>query len=147
MLATHLTPLYSAALHDPLLHELEHAAYLGGALLFWAPLVGADPLPRRLGAAGRLAWLLAAMPPMGLLGAWLLTGPQRYAEYGIAGQRDAAALMWVAGSVVLAAATVVLAGAALVREERRQRRREAVADRHASAAPAEPLRVPLREAR
>jgi putative membrane protein len=132
MLGTHLTPLYGLALRHPLVHALEHLAYLSAGLAYWAPLVGADPLPARPGSTGRVAWLLASMPPMGLLGAWLLTGPLRYAEYAgpgaLADQRAAAAVMWAGGSLLLALATVVLVYAALVAEERRQRRREAIAD-------------------
>jgi putative membrane protein len=117
----------------PAVHGLEHLAFLGSALLFWAPLVGADPLPGRPGSVGRVAWLVAAMPPMGLIGAWLLAGPPRYGGYAGAGaaddQRTAAALMWGIGSMVMALATVALVFAALLGEERRQRRRDAVADR------------------
>jgi putative membrane protein len=127
MLGTHLTGVYELALRDPLAHGLEHAAFLGAGLLFWAPLVGADPLPHRPGPAARLAWLLAAMPPMGLVGAHLLTGGIAYPSYpSLADQRSAAGLMWGAGSLLLAAATVAIVFAALVREEARQRRREAV---------------------
>jgi putative membrane protein len=137
MLGTHLTPLYGLALRHPLVHAAEHAGYLLAAVLYWAPLVGADPLPGRPGPAGRLAWLLAAMPPMGLIGAWLLTGPLRYAEYAgpgaLADQRQAASVMWVGGSLVLAGATVALAFGAMVAEERRQVRREAAAARREAA--------------
>jgi putative membrane protein len=133
LLGTHLTGLYDLAVRHPLVHALEHLAYLGAALVYWAPLVGVDPLPIRLGAAGRVAWLLASMPPMGLIGAWLLVGPARYAAYAgpgaAADQRTAAAVMWAIGGVVLAGATVALVLAALLEEERRQRRREAIADR------------------
>jgi cytochrome c oxidase assembly factor CtaG len=133
MLATHLTGIYDLALRRPTVHALEHLAFLGSAALFWAPLVGADPLPGRPGSIGRVAWLLAAMPPMGLVGAWLLSGPVRYAAYAgpgaAADQRTAAAVMWGVGSLALAAATVALVFAALVQEERRQRRRDAIADR------------------
>jgi cytochrome c oxidase assembly factor CtaG len=132
MLGTHLTPLYGLALRHPLVHALEHLAYLTAGLAYWAPLVGADPLPARPGSTGRIVWLLASMPPMGLLGAWLLSGPLRYAEYAgpgaLADQRAAAGVMWAGGSLLLALATVVLVYAALVAEERRQRRREAIAD-------------------
>jgi cytochrome c oxidase assembly factor CtaG len=137
MLGTHLTPLYGLALRHPLVHASEHLAYLVAAVLYWAPLIGADPLPGRPGAAGRLAWLLAAMPPMGLIGAWLLTGPLRYPEYAgpgaLADQRQAASVMWVGGSLMLAGATVGLAFGAMVTEERRQVRREAAADRRRAA--------------
>ena len=124
-LGTHLTPLYDLAVRDDALHAAEHLAYLGAGLVFWAPLIGADPLPVRPGVAGRVAWLLASMPPMGLLGAWLLGDRVRYAAYGsLADQREAASIMWTGGTLLIAGALVALAWAALVREERRQRRRE-----------------------
>jgi cytochrome c oxidase assembly factor CtaG len=125
MLGTHLTGLYELAVRDPFAHALEHAAYLLAGLLFWAPLVAADPLPHPPSPAARLAWLLAAMPPMGLVGAHLLTGGVAYASYpSLADQRTAAGLMWGGGSLLLAAAIVWIVFAALVREEQRQRRRE-----------------------
>jgi cytochrome c oxidase assembly factor CtaG len=132
MLGTHLTGLYDLALRHPAVHALEHLAFLGSALLFWVPLVGADPLPGRPGSVGRIAWLMAAMPPMGIVGAELLTGPVRYAGYDAADQRTAASIMWAVGSLILALATVVLVFTALVGEERRQQRRDALADRAAT---------------
>jgi cytochrome c oxidase assembly factor CtaG len=133
MVGAHLTGVYDLALRHPAVHAAEHIAFLGSALLFWAPLVGADPLPGRVGSVGRVAWLLAAMPPMGLIGALLLSGPARYAAYAgpgaAADQRTAAAVMWGIGSLVMAGATVALVFAALLAEERRQRRRDTLADR------------------
>jgi putative membrane protein len=126
MLGTHLTGVYELALRDPLIHAAEHLAYVLAGLLFWVPLVGADPLPHPPGPAAKLAWLMAAMPPMGLVGARLLTGGVAYPSYpSLADQRTAAGLMWGAGSLLLAAALVWIVFAALVREEQRQRRREA----------------------
>ena len=125
LLAVHLTGLYDAGARDGLLHAGEHAALLTAGLLFWAPLVAADPLPHPPGPAARLAWLLAAMPPMGLVGAHLLTGGVAYPCYpSLADQRTAAGLMWGGGSLLLAAAIVWIVFAALLREEARQRRRE-----------------------
>jgi cytochrome c oxidase assembly factor CtaG len=127
MLGTHLTGVYELALRHPLVHALEHAAFLGAGLLFWAPLVAADPLPHPPGPAARLAWIMAAMPPMGLVGALLLSGGVAYPSYpSVADQRTAAGLMWGAGSLLMAAALVWIVFAALVREEARQRRREAL---------------------
>jgi putative membrane protein len=127
MLGTHLTGVYELALRDPLVHALEHVAYVGAGLAFWAPLVAVDPLPHRPGPAARLAWLMAAMPPMGLVGARLLTGGVAYASYpSLADQRTAAGLMWGAGSLLLSAALVWIVFAALLGEEDRQRRREAL---------------------
>jgi len=128
MLGTHLTGWYELALQNPLVHALEHLAYLFAGLAFWVPLVGADPLPHPPSAAARLAWLLAAMPPMGLVGAHLLTGTVAYPSYpDLADQRSAAGLMWGTGSLVMSAALVAIVFSALLREERRQRRREAAA--------------------
>ena len=43
MWGSHFSPLFDAALEDPLIHDLEHALFLGAALLFWWPAVGARP--------------------------------------------------------------------------------------------------------
>jgi cytochrome c oxidase assembly factor CtaG len=127
LLGTHLTGLFELGVRHPLVHGIEHLALLAAGLLFWAPLVGADPLPHPPGPAARLAWLLAAMPPMGLVGARLLTGGVAYPSYpSLADQRTAAGVMWGAGSLLMAAATVAIVFAAMLREEARQRRREAV---------------------
>jgi putative membrane protein len=128
MVGTHFTGVYELALRDPFVHALEHLAYLLAGLAFWVPLVAADPLPRPPGPASRLVWLLAAMPPMGLVGAHLLSGSVAYPSYpDLADQRLAAGLMWGAGSLLMSAALVAIVYSALVREENRQRRREAAA--------------------
>ena len=136
MLAVHLTPLYEAR---GALHDLEHIWLVTAGLLFWAPLVGADPAPHRAGAGGRIAVTLAAMAPMGALSAVLITAPPRSAAYAAsaaaagvdpaADQRAAAVVMWVGGGLVMTVAVLALAGTALWREEARMRRREAVGAR------------------
>jgi putative membrane protein len=136
LLAIHLTPLYEAR---GVLHDAEHVALVTAGLLFWAPLVGADPGPHRVGAAGRIAVALAAMAPMGALSAVLLTAAPRSARYAASAaaagvdpaddQHAAALVMWLGGGLVLTAAVVVLAGTALWQEEARMRRREAVSAR------------------
>jgi putative membrane protein len=137
LLGTHLTGLYDLALREPAVHAAEHLAYLGAALLYWAPLVGADPLPVRPGAVGRIAWLMASMPVMGLLGAWMLTGPLRYPAYAgpgaLADQRAAATIMWTGGTLTMIVATLVLVVGAVRAEEARQRRREAIQDARVGA--------------
>jgi putative membrane protein len=131
-LATHLTGVYDLALRSPPVHALEHTAYLWSALLFWLPLAGAAPLPNRPGPFGRMLWILAAMPPMSAVAAWLGDAQQPvYAHYAhtlgsgaLADQSAAAALMAVGGTAPLALAAVLLTMEALWREEARQRRRE-----------------------
>jgi cytochrome c oxidase assembly factor CtaG/cytochrome c2 len=131
MLATHLTGLYEYALGHPQAHAAEHAAYLAAALLFWLPALGGEPLWRRLGAVGRLLYLLLAMPAMAAPGIVLsLDQHVRYSSYGsgaaaLADQRAAGTIMWVAGSVLAAGLTVLAAWLALEQEERRALAREA----------------------
>jgi putative membrane protein len=131
ILATHLTPFFDAAVRHSGLHLLEHTLYLTTALLFWAPIVGVDPLPR-LGWLGRTLMLLGSMPVMSFVGVLLeqATSP-RYSSYpSLADQRTAGALMWVGSSAIAAAFAILLGWQALAREEREQRARE----RHALAA-------------
>ncbi|HWC28349.1 MAG TPA: cytochrome c oxidase assembly protein, partial [Solirubrobacteraceae bacterium] len=52
-LGTHLTGFYDAALRVPLLHAGEHLLYLATAVLFWLPLIGANPVPQLRSWAGR----------------------------------------------------------------------------------------------
>jgi len=54
--------LYNLALESDLIHYLQHATYLGSALLFWWPIAGIDPAPRKLAYPGRAAYLILALP-------------------------------------------------------------------------------------
>ena len=131
----HLSPLYDLALRQPLLHELEHLLLLTTAVLFWAQVVGGDPLPHRLGAIGRLLYLLAAMPAMSVIGIWLVVSRTVcYPAYlaparalGLSALHDqhiAGVIMW-GGDALLGAITLVIACAALLQEERRAAARDA----------------------
>jgi cytochrome c oxidase assembly factor CtaG len=144
--AAHLTGWYDAALRDPALHGLEHAAFLAAALLFWAPVIGSNPLRAVRSWAGRTLYLLLAMIPMSAVAVLLVAAPGvRYPTYARAAhaagvdavrdQRLGGHLMWVGGSVWMVAACVVLGWQALVREERRQQALEAIdARRHVTEA-------------
>ena len=102
LLITHLPAVYGLALRNDYVHEFEHALYLLTALLVWAPLVGADPLPHRPGPGGQLACMVACMAPMIVIAVWLQTAPTPvYAHYvqtggaaALADQRVAATIMW-----------------------------------------------------
>ncbi|HEY6396183.1 MAG TPA: cytochrome c oxidase assembly protein [Solirubrobacteraceae bacterium] len=134
---THLPSVYDWALRVPAAHVAEHTAYLLAGMLLWWPLVDADPAPvRRLGGLGRLGYLLVAMVPMALVGAYLNRYPALvYAPYAapartmsvsaLVDQADAGAIMWVVGDVIMVAIGLWSTIAALVAEERRQRVREA----------------------
>jgi putative membrane protein len=145
LLLTHLPAFYDATLRSPALHGLEHALYLLAGLLLWWPLLDVDPSPRRrVGGFGRLLYVLAAMPPMALVGAYLNRAPTLvYPAYAapahalgisaVADQQQAGAIMWVAGNTIVIAVGLAAALAALVADERRQQAREAREDARPSA--------------
>ena len=134
---THLPSFYDATLSHPALHETEHALYLVAGLLMWSTLLDGDPVPgHRLSGLGKLVYLIVAMMPMALVGAYL----NRHATlvypayrppavgFGISALNDqaqAGAIMWVVGGVVMTAVGLWAAVAAMVAEERRLAAREA----------------------
>jgi putative membrane protein len=137
VVGTHLPWFYDATLRHPLLHDAEHLLYVLAGLLLWWPIVRPDPVvSRRLGGLGRLFYMLASMPAMALVGAYLNRQPTLvYPAYGpparalgvsaVADQAQAGAIMWVAGSVLMTAVGIWAALAALAAEERRQQRADA----------------------
>jgi putative membrane protein len=136
VLLTHLPVFYDATLQSAPLHDAEHALYLSAGLLLWWPLVDGDPSPRvRLDGLGKLIYLIVALMPMALLGAYLnrhsslvysaYAGPAHtLGVSAVADQQRAGALMWVAGAVVMVAAGLWQAMATMVVEERRQKARD-----------------------
>jgi cytochrome c oxidase assembly factor CtaG/polyferredoxin len=108
----HLPPIYDLALRSSAWHYLEHACFLGTALLFWYPVVRPDPSRPRWSPWLLLPCLLLADLSNTALAA-LLTFSHRllYPYYGevpqLAGisplndQAAAGVIMWVPGSVAL----------------------------------------------
>jgi cytochrome c oxidase assembly factor CtaG len=137
ILLTHLPAFYDATLRHPLLHDAEHVLYIMAGLLMWSPLLDGDPVPRhRLSGLGKLGYLIAAMMPMALVGAYLNRHASLfYPPYGppartlgisaIDDQAQAGAIMWVASGVIMTALGLSSAVAAMVAEERRLQAREA----------------------
>jgi putative membrane protein len=137
VILTHLPAFYDATLRHPLLHDAEHVLYVMGGLIMFSPLLDGDPAPRhRLGGLGKLGYLIAAMMPMALVGAYLnrhatLAYPLYAAPAHALGvsavedQAQAGAIMWVAGGVIMTAIGLWAAVAAMVAEERRQAARDA----------------------
>lgn len=121
--AWHWPPAYEAALRSPLVHDLEHLAFFGTAVLFWWPIV--NPAPRRRGARGglyygvRVAYLVLATAQNTLLGALLgLTERVLYPSYARDGallglspiddQGLGGGIMWSGGHMYLVAILVLL---------------------------------------
>ena len=141
MWATHLSPMFDAALENPLVHYAEHALYLGSALLFWLPVVGADPAPWRLSFPVRTMYLLTQMPQNTFLALAITSADSpRYPHYAtlqrtwgptpLADQQLAGGVMWIAGDLLFLVAIVAVVAAWMRHEERTA----ADADRRADAA-------------
>ena len=129
---THFSPLFNAALEDPGLHTAEHVLYLGAGLLFWWPVIGADPGPWRLRPVARMAYLAAQMPFNTAVGLVIYFAPTvLYAHYAtvtrgwgpdpFTDQQVAGIVMWGAGDVILVAAVVLAISAWLRADEKRSR--------------------------
>jgi putative copper resistance protein D len=126
----HFSTLYDEALENQALHYLQHATFLGAALLFWWPITGVDPSPWRMPYPVRLFYLFLALPQNSFLGVALLnTGTVLYPHYvtnvrtwGLSPLDDqhlGGVLMWAAGDIAfLVGMVVVLLG--WVRAEERK---------------------------
>jgi putative copper resistance protein D len=145
MWITHFSPLFDAALEDETLHRLEHALYLGSALLFWWPVVGADPSPHRLGYPARLFYLALGMPLSSFLGLVIysaqtvlyphyLTLERAWGPSPLDDQRLAGGIMWVGGDAAFVLALVLVVAAWLRYEERANLREDARLARRRAAA-------------
>jgi cytochrome c oxidase assembly factor CtaG len=69
----HFSVLYDRALEIEWLHYLQYASFISAALLFWWPIVGADPSPWRMLHPVHLLYLFLAMPPNSFLGVALMS--------------------------------------------------------------------------
>jgi cytochrome c oxidase assembly factor CtaG len=130
---SHFSPLFDAALEDPLAHRFEHALFLGTALLFWWPVVGADPTPHRMSHPGRLLYLGLGMPWSSFLGLAIFSSTTVLYEHYATVERDwgmtpledqawAGGIMWVFGDLGFIVA-LILAVAAWLRHEDREGKR------------------------
>jgi putative membrane protein len=122
MFLTHFSPLYDAALEDPTVHIAEHAVFLGTGLLFWWPIVAADPIPRRPGYAARLAYVVLQMPVNAAVGLIIYFAPDvLYPHYATitrswgpsaaVDQQIGGAVMWGGGDLILLAAIPLIVAA------------------------------------
>jgi putative membrane protein len=138
---THFSPLYDAALENPGLHLAEHGLFLATGLLFWWPIVAADPVPGRMGWGARLVYLILQMPVNAAVGLAIYFAPTLlYPHYAtlvrfwgpdpLTDQQIGGVVMWGAGDLILLFAfAAVVAGwmqADVRRSQRSDRRRQTV---------------------
>jgi cytochrome c oxidase assembly factor CtaG len=111
----HWPALVAGAEAHPLLHAALHAALLGSAVVFFLPILGRQPVPRRLPSTRAVLQLVAAISLVDLV-----TVP-----YLATGRGGAAAAMLAAMSP-LGIVALLVAWQGLAQEERRMLRREAL---------------------
>jgi cytochrome c oxidase assembly factor CtaG len=130
MLVTHFSPLYDAALEDPVVHIAEHALFLAAGSLFWWPVVAADPIPRRLTYGVRLAYVVLQMPLNAAVGLAIYFAPTvLYAHYAalartwgpdaLTDQQIGGIVMWGVGDLLLLLAVPLLVAAWMRADVRR----------------------------
>lgn len=157
MWGSHFSGLFEASLDNDAIHVFEHGLYLSSGLLFWWPVVGADPTPWRLPHPARVGYLALGMPQSSFLGLAIFSAPgpiyQHYAtlvrNWGptpLEDQQLAGGIMWLGGDLFFLTAMILavwvwlraeeeagrLADQKLDRDEARQAR---LAGRPATLAP------------
>jgi putative membrane protein len=126
---SHFTGLFELALEDQGVHEVEHVAYLAAAMIFWWPVIAADPARRRMAFPVRAQYLLVQVPVNSFLGmAFVFAPAPLYAHYGVLGspygidaladQQLAGGIMWLAGDVVFIAGILGIIAAWMRHEQR-----------------------------
>jgi putative copper resistance protein D len=135
----HFSTLYDQALENVALHYFQHATFLIAALLFWWPVIGADPGRWRLPYPVRLFYLFLAMPQNSFLGVALMSAPAvLYPHYlsnlrtwgpsALADQNLGGIVMWVFGDLVFLAGMAGVVAAWARHEDRRTARLDARLD-------------------
>jgi putative membrane protein len=145
----HVPSLYEAALRNEAVHAVEHASFLGTALLFW--WIALDPRgQRRLGLGASVPYVFTMGLQMGILGAILSFAPTLWyplqeadtAAWGLTplgDQQLAGLVMWVPAGIIYLLAALALLARWLAVEEAATRRREM------AGVPAPPSRLILGE--
>jgi putative copper resistance protein D len=156
MWLTHFSPLYNLALEDPVVHLAEHLVFLGTGVLFWWPVVAADPVPQRMDFGARVAYLVLHMPVNAAVGLAIYFAPSvLYAHYAtlqrpwgpdaFTDQQVGGLLMWGAGDLLLLLAIPAVIAAWMRADGRRSTRTDARLRAHAVAESASPVdeRAPI----
>lgn len=146
LMGTHFSPFYEYTLTHAWAHEfVEHPLFLAAALLFYYPLIGTNPAPRALPAAGRVVSLGLMMVPEAITGFFIYASPfVMYPYYAsvarpfgpspLVDQQLGGALMW-SGGMLLDTAWVALAARDWLRADAvRTRRSDAAVAREAAGA-------------
>ena len=118
----HFTPIYDVALDVPVAHLVEHVAFVGTAVLLWAPVLGRTS--GALSGVGSALYIMVLMPVVAFCGLAIFSADQvLYRTYAVqpdalSDQRIGGAIMWVLPIVVLLPMLLALTVRAWRNEER-----------------------------
>ncbi len=129
MWASHFSPLFDAALEDEWLHRLEHALFIGSALLFWWPVVGPDPSPWPMKPAAKVLYVGLQMPQNTFLALAVyassvplyqhyVTTVRAWGPTPLEDQQMAGGIMWVGGDLAFLTVVILLVLAWMRADER-----------------------------
>ena len=129
----HFSTLYDQALENQRCTTSSTPPSCGAALLFWWPVVGADPSPWRLPHPVRLLYLFLAMPQNSFLGVALMSAPTVLYPHYLTNVRDwgptpledqqlGGVIMWVVGDLAFLAGDGLVVVLWMRHEDRRTAR-------------------------
>jgi cytochrome c oxidase assembly factor CtaG len=140
----YFTPLFDALMGNPAGHEFMLAHFLVTGLLFFGPILGQDPWPRRVGHGGRMLELLVPMPFHAFFGvAIMMAGtlitqtfahpPAGWGVDPLSDQTTAGSIAWSFGELPTVLILVIVLGSWMRSEDRRGRQLDRLADRTGNA--------------
>lgn len=138
MFAFFLSPLLGNAMDHPAIMDLWNVGFLFGAMCFWWPMVGLDPIPRwRMGYGLRFVNLLIGIPFESFLGIALLSLHAPVAPmYTLASSHAGGGLLWGMTELFTVVAMVPIFAQWSRSDLREGRRMDARLDAEAAAAAA-----------
>lgn len=130
MLAFFLTPAIAVAMEHMWLMDLFNLGFLGGAALFWWPMVGLDPIPHwRMNYPIRLANILVGVPLESFLAIALLGLRRPIAPmYSLSSTHTGAGLLWGLTELTTAVAAIPIYFQWMASEDRKAAREDARLD-------------------
>jgi len=130
---THYSELFNVALENIWLHRMEHLFYVSVALLFWWPVVSAEPSPWRLNHPVRMLYVFLQMPQSSFLAVSIYnaqsvifphyrTISRTWGPSPIMDQAYAGVIMWIGGDVAFLVALALIAYSWVKFDEREAKR-------------------------
>ncbi len=147
VVGVHFSPFYNYALTHPAVHDyLEHSLFLTVALVYYYPLVGANPVPHGPAPLAKIVSLFLQMGPMALTGFFIyssrsvlypayLVADRPFGPDALGDQQLAGGIMWCAAMVIDVVWLSLAIRAWLRSEERRATRLDAALARERLGTP------------